>query len=434
MTTPATELPATLTVCLWDFTWFTQTRPGEPLHDLDAALQQTVDRGYNTVRLCAAPLLLFGEHDLDTSALTFAPVAEGVGQGTRWYNVAGGDTLDLRARLLELFRLAEKHGVFVIVSSWEDQQNPAFLDDPSWHDMLSAIAPEERCLALARSLSRLIDFLAGHDLADRVAYVELHNEVDLSRLREVAEPGADVFWALRPYLEEALGRFQEDHPEVLSTVCYGVPPHLDLDAVPENAQVAHAHFYVYGVLGALESWAGVRAEPPVFPSPELVSLLRDDAPAFEDWSASIAPWRRDATGISPSMFYAYDWVDPQKWDAWLEREYADHRSSMQAAIDERLQAFADLAWERGIPAVVGEGWIGYTPLHADFEDGPLGRQLAEHAVRRCAELGYWGTIAGSNSAPHHPGWNNIAFQRSVNGLFRESASRPPEREACIESR
>ena len=422
MTTRTTELPRRLTVCLWDFTWFTQTRPGEPFHDLDAALRQTVERGYNTVRICAAPLLLFGDHELDTSALRFARIADGVGQGTRWYNVEGGDTLDLGARLLELFRLARKHGVVVIVSSWEYQQSPAFLADSSWHDMLSAIAPEDRCLALARSLSRMLDQLTALDLVDTVAYVELHNEIDLSRLREAADPGDDVFRALRPLLTEALAVLQEDHPEILSTVCYGVPPHLDLEAVPENAQVAHAHFYVYGVLGALEQWAGVRTDPPRFPSPELVSLLRDDAPAFEDWSASIAPWRLAATGISPSMFYAYDWVDPRKWDAWLEREYVDHRDSMRAAIDERLEAFAELGRVRGIPAVIGEGWIGYTPLHADFEDGPLGRQLAEYAVRRCAELGYWGTLPGSNSAPHHPGWDNVVFQRTVNGLFRDSAA------------
>ena len=54
------HLPARLTITLWDFTWYTQTTPREPFHDLDAAFAQAVERGYNTVRICAMPYLLFG--------------------------------------------------------------------------------------------------------------------------------------------------------------------------------------------------------------------------------------------------------------------------------------------------------------------------------------------------------------------------------------
>ena len=62
------HLPRRLTITLWDFTWYTQTTPGEPFHDLDVAFAEAVERGYNTVRICAMPFLLFGS-GLDTSAL-----------------------------------------------------------------------------------------------------------------------------------------------------------------------------------------------------------------------------------------------------------------------------------------------------------------------------------------------------------------------------
>lgn len=410
-------LPAKLTISLWDFSWYTQTMPGEPFHDLDAAMGQAVDRGYNTVRICAAPLLLFGDHDLDTSELTFVRVGGEAGQRTRWYDVEGGATLDMQGHLVALFEAAQRAGVFIIVSSWEYQQSSAFLDTSSWHDMLTGIPATERHSALAKALGRLVDFLTERDLNDRIAYVELHNEVDLSRLREVGAPDDDTFWAQRPYLVTALNELQRSNPETLSTVCYGIPPHLDMAAIPDNAQVAHAHFYIYGVLAALEEWAQVRAAPPVFPTEELISLLRSDSPRFEDWRSAIEPWRLEATGISLSMFYAYDWVDPVAWDAWLYRHYGAHELAMMQGIDERLRAVA--AWARGhdVPAVIGEGWIGYTPLEADFEDGPVGQDVAAFALRRCAELGYWGSLPGSNSAPHHPGWGNIAFQRKVNSAF-----------------
>ena len=408
-----------LSISLWDFTWYTQTMPGEPFHDLAPVFADAVDRGYNTVRICAAPLLLFGEHDLDTTRLRFTQVGDGVGQGTRWYDVAGGAVIDLRARLVSLFEHAASAGVAVIISSWEYQQSSAFLDNPSWHDMLTAIPARQRHLALARALGRMVDFLAERGLADQIAYLEIHNEVDLSRLTEVAPVGENTFWAQKPYLETALAHLQSTHPDVLSTVCYGIPPYLDMAAVPDNAQVAHAHFYIYGVLAALEEWAKVRATPPVFPTPELKSLLRPDAPSFAEWRGTVEPWRLAATGISPSMFYTYDWVDPVAWDRWLYRHYAVHEIAMKDGLDDRLRAVATWARRHHVPAVIGEGWIGYTPLHADFEDGPIGQELAAFAVRRCAELGYWGTLVGSNSAPHHPGWANVDFQRAVTGGFRQ---------------
>ena len=421
------HLPDRLTISLWDFTWYTQTMPGEPFHDVDRAFAEAKARGYNTVRICAAPLLLFGEHSIDTSELRMVNMGGETGQRTRWYDAVGGATLDGKAHLLALFTAADRHDMVIIVSSWEYQQSPAFLADSSWHDMLRAIAPTERHAALARAESKLVSFVKDAGLGHRIAYVEIHNEVDLSRLDEVPRNGLDTFWAQKPYLVNALAILQSDHPDVLSTVCYGVPPYLDLESVPENVQVAHAHFYVYGVLSALEAWAQVRVSPPIFPTPELKSLLRDDAPDFDDWATSIEPWRLEATGISTTMFYAYDWVDPVKWDAWLYRAFGEHEIAMKEAIDTRLRAVATWAGHRGLPAALGEGWIGYTPLEAEFEDGPIGRQLAAYAVQRCQELGYWGTIVGSNSAPHHPGWGNVAFQLKLNTEFLSQPALGPAR-------
>ena len=326
MTTPLSTtpsfLPKRLTITLWDFTWYTQTMPGEPFHNLDDAFVEAKDRGYNTVRICAAPLLLFGKHSIDTTQLHFVNMGGQTGQRTRWYDSAGGAVLSGREHLLALFRAAKAHDMFVIVSSWEYQQSPAFLADPSWHEMVRAIAPIDRHSALAAAEAALVSYLKEAGLGDRIAYVEIHNEVDLSRLDQVPSDGMDTFWAQKPYLESALELLQHAHPDVLSTVCYGIPPYLDLDSIPSNAQVVHMHLYIYGVLSALEEWAQVRAAPPVFPTAELTTLLRDDAPDFSEWNAAIEPWRLEATGISTSMFYAYDWVDPVKWDAWLDRVHA----------------------------------------------------------------------------------------------------------------
>lgn len=408
------HLPPRLTITLWDFTWYTQTTPGEPFADLDATFEQAVERGYNTVRICAMPFLLFGDHDIDTTALRFTRIGGDVGIRTRWYDVAGGAVLDGRAHLAELFRAARRHGCYVILSSWEYQQSPAFLEGSEWYDALRAVQPHDRHTVLADAMGDLVQWLKDEDLADHIAYAELHNEVDFSRLT-LAGGGSeqDPYRPQRPYVEDAVARMRERHPDVLATSCYGLPPHLDMTSVPANGQVAHFHVYVYGVLGALERWAGVRATSG-FPSPGLRSLLRDDAPDVASYEGKVEPWRLAATGVSTSMFYSYDWVDTTRWDTWLYANYGRWQEAMTQALDDRLEALARFAERTAAPLAIGEGWIGYTPLLAEFEDGPVGRTLAEHAMTRCIEHGAWGAVVGSNSAPHHPGWANVEWQQRWN--------------------
>ncbi len=160
------------------------------------------------------------------------------------------------------------------------------------------------------------------------------------------------------------------------------------------------------------------AASPEFPRLQLQSLLRDDAPGFEGYAKDVDEWRLEATGVSRSMFYTYDWVDTARWDRWLYENYHAYRVAMIEAIDDRLSILARWADQHEVPAVIGEGWIGYTPLLAEFEDGPVGQGLAEHAIERCLEHGFWGVVLGSNSAPHHPGWRNVEWQRKWNARLR----------------
>lgn len=410
------HLPRRLTITLWDFSWYTQTSPGEPFHDLDAAFTEAVERGYNTVRICAVPYLLFGDHDIDTRALRFSDVGAGVGQRTRWYDVAGGAVLDGRQHLRELFEAARRHDCFVILSSWEYQQSPAFLEGRDWYDALMAIPHGHRHTAMASAMIDLVQYLKDLGLADRVAYAELHNEVDLSRLSPEGE--ANPYWPQRDLVADAVAMMQNAHPDILATTCYGIPPYFDMAAVPDNGQVAHFHVYIYGVLAALEEFAGVRVPPPEFPRPQLRSLFRDDAPSFEGYAKDIEPWRLEATGVSASMFYSYDWVEPAKWDRWLYENYHSYRVAMTQSLDDKLGVLARWADQHAVPAVIGEGWIGYTPLLAEFEDGPVGQGIAEHAIERCIEHGFWGVVLGSNSAPHHPGWRNTDWQKKWNARLR----------------
>ena len=407
-----------MTITLWDFTWYTQSGPNGPFHDLDAAFRQAVERGYDTVRICAMPYLLFGS-GLDTSALTFTGLGGGYGQRMRWYDVAEPATVDGRGWLLELFRAAARHDCRVIVSSWEYQQSPSFLADESWYRALRAVPPVERPAALADALADLVDLLKAGGLDDRVAYVELHNEVQHSGLAR--DLGVGVL-GLREPLERGIDRFKARHPGVPVTANYARVPVGEMRGLPRNADVAVFHPYVYGVLGQLVDEFALRDTTRPYPQERAYrELLRDGAPPLGDWHPEGADgWKLDATVVPQREVYTHDWCDPDRWDRWLYDRYGEHRRAMAATLDTWIAVAADFAAQRGIPLVFGEGWVGYTPLHATFEEGPVGAAICEYAVRAARAAGAWGTVVCSNAAPQHPMWQDVALQRRLNDEFREA--------------
>ncbi|NUT72499.1 cellulase-like family protein [Pseudarthrobacter sp. C4D7] len=410
---PPPHLPARLAISLWDFSWYTRAEDGGPYADLDKACAKAAEFGYNAIRICAAPLLLFGglgldalAEDLEIEGLGTAPDGGIYGRGTRWYDAPGGYRVNLGQRLLELFDAAERHGLVLVLASWEYQQSPVFAASPRWFEAIDAVPLDDRYRVLADAWDRLIRAVSAAGHRNRIALVELHNEVDFSILPALDDGGS-----------RQVQRLRRLHPDLLVTASYGKPPHLAMHTVPDGLGAAQFHVYSYGVLDALQRRIDIRSEGTAgFPSPELRSLLRPDAPSFVDYGR-LAEWKYRATVVTDQMFYGYDWIDPEAWDTWLYNGYGPYREVMRREIESRITAIAAWARWKDIPALVGEGWIGYTPLRGTFEEGPVGRDLAWHGIRTALEHGVWGMIPCSNAAPHHPMWADEAWQRRINALI-----------------
>ncbi|MDO5661556.1 MAG: cellulase-like family protein [Brachybacterium sp.] len=416
-----------LTITLWDFSWYTRTGPGEPFEDLERACSEAVERGYDTVRMCAMPFLLFGS-GLPTDALQLGPLGGGHGSRTRWYDVGGWTTIDARAQLLDLLRACRDAGLRIILSSWEYQQSPSFSADRAWLDALLAVPPEERAERLADCLADLLDLVEGEGLLEQVALTELHNEVQIGKLTEgLAVDRSDhdaVTRALLPRLQRGIDRFRARRPEDPVTVNYAGVPIGALSAVPDGVDALVVHPYVYGVLGELIETFGLRGDPANLREDQLRALLRPDAPApGEWWPTGERSWTGEATVMNPAELYVHDWCDPTKVDAWLLDRWGMWRHETHTRLALWLDAAADAARSRGIPLLLGEGWFGYTPRDCTFEEGPVGSELCEHAMREAARVGAAGTVVCSNAAPHHPMWADIDLQQRCTRLFHEEGER-----------
>lgn len=410
------SVPPVLAITLWDFSWYVRAGVGEPFEDLDRAFGEAVDRGYNTVRLCAMPFLLF-RSGLDTSALRLGPLGGDYAQRTRWYDVGAGVTIDARARLLELFRAAQRHDVHLILSSWEYQQSTAFADTREWFDAALAVPAEDRLVVLADAFADLVDWATEHGVADRIAFTELHNEVQLGHLTQGLT--GDPVVAIEPRLVRGLARFHERHPGRPVTVNYAGVPTRAMRAVPREIDVLVVHPYVYGVLDQMIEDFGLRGDSSDFAQERARrELLRPDAPACADWAPpGDAAWKLTATIVGKPEIYLHDWCDPEKFDRWLYERYGEWRHHMAFMLDEWIRVAADRAAERGIPLVLGEGWVGYTPLAGRFEEGPVGAAICREAMRIASDVGARGSVVCSNAAPHHPMWADVELQRDCLALL-----------------
>lgn len=421
------HLPEKLTITLWDFSWYVRTGPGEPFEDLDAAASAAVDRGYNTVRICAMPFLLFGS-GLDTSEVILDRLGAGYAQNVRWYDVKAATRFDGRAHLLHLFEVLRRHDMFVILSSWEYQQSSAFSTTSMWWDALQAVHPDDRPARLAQALADMIDFLTEHGLADRIAFTELHNEVQIGHLAEGlpdvwTQPEATIA-GLTPRLDRGLAEFHRRHPDLPVTVNYAFVPVAVMRALPREMDVLILHPYVFGVLDEITTAFDLRGSLDDFPLEALraTGMLREDAPDPTTWVLPPdSSWKMQATIVGKPEIFLMDWVDSDAYDRFLYMRYQTHHHEMVGKLRLWLDVAGDRAAEWGIPLVFGEGWIGYTPLHGDFEEGPIGAEFCRVAVKESVRVGAWGTVVCSNAAPHHPMWQDVDLQRSCNELFLASA-------------
>lgn len=361
------------------------------------------------------PYLLFGS-GLDTSQASFGPLGGEYAQGTRWYDVRHRVTLDARAHLRELFAAAKRHDVFVIISSWEYQQTSSFYGDSSWFDALMAVDPDDRAPALASAHADLYEYLRVEGLEDRVAFVELHNEVQAGYLGD-GLAGDNMVIELKDRLTAGLEVFHRRLPDVPVTVNYARVPIEAMRGIPENIDVAVFHPYIYGVLDDLTTGFALRDEAN-FTTERVRPILRDGAPDYADWQPPAEDaWRKRATIVGKPEIYVHDWCDPEAWDRFLYERYTQHHLEMTSRLDQWMDVAADFARGRGVPLVFGEGWVGYTPLTANFEEGPIGADYCRLAARKSRAIDAWGYIVCSNAAPHHPMWADLSLQLECNELF-----------------
>lgn len=395
--------------------------PGGAYHDVEALMRETAERGFNCIRLEDGAGLIDFSGPSPRGLVRVREPFRGFSGAMRQLWVMGGEgECDLVERLLAIAEAADRHGIYLILSSWFYLHTNWYFDDPERNRQLFSLSEPERFKFFARQLDSILALLRSHGLIHRVAFAEVQNEIDgayaffgsidgVPRQRSPEESEA-----FRAAHAEALAWLRERNPDVLFAVdtC---TPYTSPALFPSNPQVWNFHGYfmwdLYGVFERRLMDESVDVEDPAELGPSAEYLRKDRFPLQAV---------KDSHGLIPAMagwnnrVWLYGNIDPAKLPALNARLAAELESKAdfyKGKIAEMLDAacaFRDRHCP-GVPLVMGEGVTYESHRQLDWEeDSDAYWDILEFAVGEYRRHGLWGAVLRTCSSREDACWHKCA--------------------------
>ncbi len=385
--------PRRVTNAMWDYSWLTQHYPGGAFANFDKAADDLMERGFNTVRIDAFPLVV-GALKSDDETITIAgnPLANwGMSDVDRPHAIV--------RELVEFMRAVKERGLSVILSSWGK-------DCKEYPDRKLALAKDRD--GFRKCWERTLDILGSHDLLGHVIYVDLDQEFpffspfkdELNELAKQKSAGRSVEVAM-----EEVGQFEQG----LTRLAW------------KPAQMEYVR-----------------------------RLFSEMLPHFQSryprqrFTYSLTSFFKEVRAMGLQLFDVLElhlWIHSPRFDNRTgfqkltkdrgEHDYRDYADRVAAALDtvgpmlakemENKCAFAQ-AWSEEIaaPVVTTEAWGPWWHMdHPDLDWGWL-RDWCEQCMGLAAEHKFWGVTPWNYSHPYWKNWSDVAWYRKVNERFLRS--------------
>jgi hypothetical protein len=354
--------PQPLAFTMWDFSWLERRWSGAGYEDWDHALGALVERGYNAVRIDAYPHFVA---DAPLRARELLPVWT-----VHEWGSPGRISVQVQPALQEFILRCGAHGIQVGLSTWfrQDVDNLRLqITTPAAHAALwiATVAELRRSGAL-----------------EHVCYVDLCNEFPGESWAPFFDNSPDSSWngttdKSLAWCEAAVAAFRSAEPDLPVTVSIS----------GFNPQVR-------------ERWSFLD-----FLEPHI--------------------WMTQSSDFFDRIGGNYNNFDFTAYDALAARGAALYRASpaqWQAALRERINAWADISRACGRPLVTTECWAV-----VNYRDWPglewdWIKELCEYGVEQALATGRWVGVATSNfCGPQFVGmWRDIAWHRRVTDRIRNS--------------
>jgi hypothetical protein len=369
--------PRRLTIVMWDQAFLLRHAPGGSFADYDKVLDETIARGYNTLRLDPMPQLIDLGHP-ETVIAWPDPQAPYMPWG---WNQAGAGPLG--QWLIEFMEKVQRRRLNYTLSAWWFNAMSGH-----WNNLPSAArVPNNHAegaeiwIAMLREWKRRFGF-------DGLVYVDLANEVpyflpgSVERLKQVTGDDWSVprFTPLQvAYLDTelngAMAQLQREFPEVRFTASiHGDLRWLD---VPLHFDCLDVHFY-----------------------------------------ADVDPRWRERTRFAEYMPRLFT-------DASWHKEFSQRCAAAQRAVApmlraaqrSKLAAFAAWSEQTGQPLTTSESWASWYYFDSPDLDWGWLLEWAEWSVEDAIEYHMWGWTPHNYCQPQFANWQDALWHRRLTEKF-----------------
>ena len=371
--------------------------------------------------------------------LRLAEFAAGPSRNLRWYDFRGGIAIEPRRRLLELFREAERAGIGVVLSSWDFQQSFKFEAEPRLYDALRSMTSVDEMFAhVETTLRDVLSLLAEHDLLGAVAAVEIMNEFEsaevgpLTSLAAGSADGAGPFVATAAYqqrvraatrepIERTIDALRADFPDVAYTVSTtwpwtDPPPPANRDAISVNMYITNKPVFrgYFDLFENGDAWFGQVLDEAARP------LLREGAPRYDEWRASVGDDWRD---LYYPQCYLGLYLDPKRYLEFFQAEFERGEEAAKRWIAELLDEVHASAEQEGIPWFLGEGYANNPPKTSLWNQSRQSLAFHEWVITEALARGADGLTPTTMGAPEHADvWREVEWLQRANRRIEKTVT------------
>jgi hypothetical protein len=370
--------PRRLTIVMWDQAYLMRHTSGGSFYDYERVLDETIERGYNTLRLDPLPQLI----DLAHAEKIFRWKDPGTPYMPWGWNQAGEGPLG--TWLIEFIEKVQRKGLRYTLSPWwftsQNISNPFPVE---------ALAPRTH-LEGAELIAKLLRDWKQRLGFDGLVYVDLANEVPyflpgfMKRFEEESggawNEGGQPFTSqqvnlLSQELNPALSSLQREFPELRFTASiHGDERWLD---VPLQFDCLDVHFY------------------------SDVDLRWRDRTRFAEFM--------------PNLFTDASW----------HREFSERCKSAQGAVAPMLRAaqraklasFAAWSEQKGMPLTTSESWASWYYYDSPDLDWGWLLEWAEWSVEDAIDYRMWGWTPHNYCQPQFENWKDVRWHRRLTERF-----------------
>lgn len=362
-------------ITMWDFSWLERRWPGAGYEDVEQALDELAERGYDAVRIDAYPHLVSAGPERTWKLLPQWSQNTWGAQSTVWVQVMPA--------LQQFMDAARRRQIGVGLSTW-------FREDAD-QTRMRITSPEDHAGMWIDTLHLLEDA----DVLDAVLYVDLCNEFPLPP------------WV--PFLYRDQPPPDPTDPDPLAGIRSRTEPELQdwMDTSIGLVRRAYPDLdYTYSFTTELDSWA------------------EQDVSSLDVLEPHI--WMATAGDYYPKVGYDFQPFDPIGYDnlvANARRVYEEDAAAWDAGLFAAVDTCA--AWSRatGKALYTTECWS-----LVDWKDWPgldwdWIKDLTARGLRHAASTGRWVGLATSNfCGPQFVGmWRDVAWHQQLTTLIKNSA-------------